>query len=105
MGARLINYLSNQNATICVLERTQNGPHVISAEQTKRVCVCVKCSSTGENSCPLKTFPTKPLQLDGLMGGMDPVGQQWADGGSPSKIFTHFFLFNLNWIFYCWIEY
>lgn len=77
----------------------------LRSRQRGGVCVCVRCSSTGENSCPLKTFPTKPLQLDGLMGIMDPVEQQRADGGSPSKIFTHFFLFNLNWIFCCWIEY
>lgn len=59
---------------------------VISAEQTKRVCVL--------------------LQLDGFMGFMYPLEQQWADDGSSSKIkiFTHFFLFNLNWIFFCWIE-
>lgn len=49
------------------------------------VCVCKTCSGIGENSCPVNTFPTKPLQLDGFMGMMDPLEQQWADDGSPSK--------------------
>lgn len=60
------------------------------------VFVCVRCSVTGENSCPLNTFPTKPLQLDWVhdaqfMSIMDPLKQQWADGGSPSKN-SHTFL-------------
>lgn len=52
------------------------------------------------NSCPLNTFPTKPLQLDGSMGIMDPLEQQWL----TIKKYSHFFLFNLNWIFCCWME-